>query len=210
MSGTPFRVYFLKGDDMTRRVQIAAMTVFTAAAIALPAARGATRAEREAEVRRGYSGYWDKVKMDGGYLTRTTAFARANQLAYSLALTNPKFANRIKRGTLSYQETWRTPFGKKKVTRWLAYAKYKGSSPFPPTHRVWRHSRGSFVKTRGNRWVETNPQNKKLYFVEIGRNRNGVTLYDASRRLKVFLGRGNCYWSTRGRWHLLYRGNWSR
>jgi hypothetical protein len=75
----------------------------------------------------------------------------------------------------------------------------------------WRHKKGHFENTSGNKWEERAPDDNTYHFVEKERTREYVELHDKSRECWVRLYDDRCEVKFNdGAFEKLYDGKWGK
>jgi hypothetical protein len=84
------------------------------------------------------------------------------------------------------------------------------STAMAQERNYWRHSRGHFENTTGNKWTEK--IDKEVYhFVETERTAKRVEIYDKSRDVTVHLYEAACWVKLSGKkWEKYYDGRWGK
>lgn len=95
-------------------------------------APAASLQQREAEIRNGYSGFWDKVLINDNFKTPVEAQAAANRLLRQLTnpISNESNLYGHNHGIARYDHRIRIGPVTTTVPMWVAYARAKGNAPF--------------------------------------------------------------------------------
>jgi HEAT repeat protein len=93
-----------------------------------------------------------------------------------------------------------------------------GGAAAPPSERTTftytnELGTGTFKNTRGTRWLEHCPNGDRLKFEEVTRNSRYIEIYDKDRDVGVRIYRNKTLWrnpeDTRGKWLMLWEGEWT-